>query len=54
MCDEETDHKVGFKTIVADEIEDYGWKGVVERIRERVGDTPVYFTIGQHHSSQTI
>lgn len=53
MCDEETDRKVGFTTIVADEIEDYGWKGVVERIKDRVGDSPVYFTIGTSLPSVT-
>lgn len=40
-CDYEANNKVGFTTVVADEIEDIGFQGVVDRILERVGDNPV-------------
>lgn len=41
----ETDDSVGFSRIEAWEIDDIGTKGVVERIRARVGSNPVYLTI---------
>mgnify|MGYP001593557341 CR=1 FL=1 len=47
-CDDETDNRVGFNTVTADEIEDIGYRGVIKRIRDRVGDSPVYLTIGEH------
>ena len=44
-CDLPSDILTNFTTVLADEIEDIGWKGVIKRIRDRVGDTPVYLTI---------
>ncbi len=43
--DNETDKRVGFEVVGADEIEDIGYGGVIDRILERVGDSPVYITI---------
>ncbi|KAH8925554.1 Arginase/deacetylase [Atractiella rhizophila] len=42
---DDTDHSVGFISIIADEIEDIGTSGVIERIIERVGDGPVYLSL---------
>lgn len=42
QTDLENDKECGFTIVYADEIEDTGYKGVVDAIRERVGDTPVY------------
>ncbi|WVQ84054.1 agmatinase [Cryptococcus sp. DSM 104549] len=44
-CDMESDLETQFTTVLADEIEDIGWKGVIKRIKERVGTNPVYLTI---------
>lgn len=45
MVDYETDEHCGFSIVEAEEVEDIGYKGVVERIRAAVGDTPVYVSI---------
>lgn len=40
------DAEMGFKIVRADEIEDLGIKGVIEKIRQRVGtSTPIYISI---------
>ncbi|KAK4687893.1 agmatinase, partial [Tremellales sp. Uapishka_1] len=44
-CDMPSDIETNFTTVLADEIEDIGWKGVIKRIKERVGTNPVYLTI---------
>jgi agmatinase len=36
------DRQVGFEMITTDDIDDYGIPTIIERIRKRVGDTPVY------------
>lgn len=36
--------ELGYRIIGMDEVEEIGWKGVVEALRERVGDAPVYIT----------
>jgi agmatinase len=36
------DESVGFHFITSDDIDDYGVPAIIKRIRERVGDTPVY------------
>ena len=41
----ESDLEAHFSTILADEIEDIGYRGVIKRIMERVGTNPVYLTI---------
>ena len=38
-ADEET---VGFKIVSTDDIDDIGINEVIRRIRERIGDNPVY------------
>ncbi|KAI0345189.1 agmatinase [Trametopsis cervina] len=43
--DEDDDHDVGFVISYADDIEDGGWQGIVKRIRDTVGDNPVYITL---------
>lgn len=43
--DLEKDEALGFRTIHCDEFETIGIDGVVERIRERVGDHPLYLSI---------
>ncbi len=40
--DIENDQEVGFQLISTDDIDDLGIPEVVRRIRERVGDSPVY------------
>ncbi len=39
------DEELGFKVVHCDEFEEVGIVGVVERIRERVGDNPLYLSI---------
>jgi agmatinase len=39
------DEELGFKVVHCDEFEELGIQGVVERIRERVGDNPLYLSI---------
>ncbi|PCH38435.1 agmatinase [Wolfiporia cocos MD-104 SS10] len=43
--DYDNDYEVGFVISHADELEEIGWKGVVKKIRETVGDNPVYITL---------
>ncbi|THG98722.1 hypothetical protein EW026_g3525 [Hermanssonia centrifuga] len=43
--DEEDDYKVGFVISYAEDIEEVGWKGIVQRIRDAVGDNPVYISL---------
>ncbi|EMD34414.1 hypothetical protein CERSUDRAFT_97674 [Gelatoporia subvermispora B] len=43
--DYDNDHEVGFVISHADEIEEIGWKGVVKKIRDTVGDNPVYISL---------
>lgn len=43
--DIEDDESVGFHFITSDDIDDYGVDSIVERIRKRVGDTPVYLRL---------
>ena len=40
--DEENDYKFGWIISYAEDIEEVGWRGIVKRIREVVGDNPVY------------
>ncbi|EJT96869.1 Arginase/deacetylase [Dacryopinax primogenitus] len=42
--DYENDYEVGFVISHADDIEEVGWRGIVKRIREVVGENPVYIT----------
>ena len=42
IADLENDEAVGFQLISADDIDDYGVTAIIKRIRERVGDSPVY------------
>ena len=43
--DIEKDKELGFKTIFCNEIDDIGIKGIVEKILNRVGETPCYISI---------
>ncbi|KZO93892.1 Arginase/deacetylase [Calocera viscosa TUFC12733] len=43
--DYENDYEVGFVISHAEDIEEVGWRGIVKRIREVVGDNPVYITL---------
>ncbi|KIY49068.1 Arginase/deacetylase [Fistulina hepatica ATCC 64428] len=36
---------VGFHCISAEDIDDYGVQGIIDKLRERVGDTPVYLSL---------
>lgn len=40
--DYDNDYEVGFVISHADDLEEVGWRGVVKKIRETVGDNPVY------------
>lgn len=42
IADLENDEAVGFQLISTDDIDDYGVSAIIKRIRERVGDSPVY------------
>ncbi|KAI0729345.1 Arginase/deacetylase [Fomitopsis betulina] len=42
--DYENDYEVGFVISHADDMEEIGWRGVVKKIRETVGENPVYIT----------
>jgi len=44
------DREVGFQLITADDIDDLGANEIVRRIRERVGETPVYVRFVTFHS----
>ena len=39
------DSRLGFSVVGSHELDDLGWRGVVERIRARVGDRPVYVSV---------
>jgi len=39
------DYEVGFVISHAEDIEEIGWRGIVQKIRETVGDNPVYITL---------
>ncbi|THU77230.1 Arginase/deacetylase [Dendrothele bispora CBS 962.96] len=39
------DSTVGFQVITTDDIDDYGVKKVVEKMRQRIGDKPVYLSL---------
>lgn len=41
----ENDENVGFTIVSAEDVDDLGIPEVIKRIRERVGDTPVYLTL---------
>ncbi|KAI0774804.1 agmatinase [Trametes elegans] len=41
----EDDYEFGWVISHAEDLEDMGWKGVVQRIRDVVGDNPVYITL---------
>ncbi|KZT58700.1 Arginase/deacetylase [Calocera cornea HHB12733] len=43
--DYENDYEVGFVISHAEDIEEVGWRGIVKRIREVVGENPVYITL---------
>ncbi|KAL6307975.1 Arginase/deacetylase [Sparassis latifolia] len=43
--DYENDYEVGFVISHADDLEEIGWRGVVEKIRKTVGDNPVYISL---------
>ncbi|KAI0956782.1 hypothetical protein AcW1_005380 [Taiwanofungus camphoratus] len=43
--DYDNDYEVGFVISHADELEEVGWRGVVKKIRDTVGDNPVYITL---------
>ncbi|KAI0831720.1 Arginase/deacetylase [Trametes gibbosa] len=43
--DYEDDHEFGWVISHAEDVEDVGWKGVVKKIRDTVGDNPVYITL---------
>lgn len=46
IADLENDESVGFQLISTDDIDDYGVAAIIKRIRERVGDSPVYLRYG--------
>jgi guanidinobutyrase / D-arginase len=39
------DQVLGFQVVAAQETEDIGWRGIAERVRQRVGDRPVYVSV---------
>ena len=39
------DQVLGFQVVGAQETEDIGWRGIAERVRQRVGDRPVYVSV---------
>ncbi|EKM55971.1 uncharacterized protein PHACADRAFT_256966 [Phanerochaete carnosa HHB-10118-sp] len=43
--DEENDAEVGFQISYAEDIEEVGYQGIVDRIKEVVGENPVYITL---------
>ncbi len=54
--DEKDDYEAGFVISYADDIEEGGWQGIVKKIRDTVGDNPVYSMCTQsyHNNSQVI
>lgn len=45
--DYEDDYKFGFVISHAEDIEEVGWKGIVKKIRDTVGDNPVYSKVSE-------
>ncbi|KAG6332774.1 hypothetical protein ID866_6319 [Astraeus odoratus] len=45
LGDIENDESVGFHFITSDDIDDYGVSAIIQRIKKRVGDTPVYLSL---------
>ncbi|KXN88890.1 Putative agmatinase 1 [Leucoagaricus sp. SymC.cos] len=45
LADLDNDAQVGFQVISTDDIDDYGIPVIVKRIRERIGDSPVYLSL---------
>lgn len=45
LSDIERDESVGFHLITSDDIDDHGVPAIIRRIRERVGDNPVYLSL---------
>ncbi|EJF66810.1 Arginase/deacetylase [Dichomitus squalens LYAD-421 SS1] len=45
VADLENDASVGFQLISTDDIDDYGVAEIIKRVRERVGDSPVYLSL---------
>ncbi|KAH9944277.1 Arginase/deacetylase [Epithele typhae] len=45
MADLENDEETGFQLISTDDIDDYGVAAIIKRIRERIGDSPVYLSL---------
>ncbi|KZT74972.1 Arginase/deacetylase [Daedalea quercina L-15889] len=43
--DIENDESVGFQLISTDNIDDYGVNAIIKRIRDRIGDSPVYLSL---------
>jgi agmatinase len=39
------DEVLGFQVVGAEQTEDIGWRGIVERVHRRVGDRPVYVSV---------
>ena len=50
----EDDYEFGWVISHAEELEDMGWKGVVQRIRDVVGDNPVYSKTARSHRTATL
>lgn len=48
--DYENDYEVGFVISHADDMEEIGWRGVVKKIRETVGENPVYSASNNNRS----
>jgi agmatinase len=38
----DNDKQVGFQVISTDDIDDFGIPAIIKRVRERIGDSPVY------------
>lgn len=45
MGDIDHDTEVGFSVISTEDIDDYGIDAVIRKMRERVGDSPVYLSL---------
>lgn len=46
MADIDQDESVGFQLITTDDIDDLGIPSIIQSIRQRVGDNPVYLRWG--------
>ena len=44
LVDLKHDHSVGFELISTDDIDDFGIPEIIKRIRNRVGDSPIYLS----------